>query len=268
MFFSDPVKKLKPWAERNARTAYAPVTEPGHGPDRGSRFNGSPFLAEGEAWPACKHCAKPMPLFLQLDLDELPGEYAGKFGSGLLQLFYCVGECEVGDSEAWAAFDHTSKLARVIPRDAAGAIAAPRDTGLRAQPQSIKGWASHSECCNWEEAEAHGIKSDTKREGDRYKTRFRCAELGVETGWLGDVEQDKPHAQIFNPRNRDKLGGWPYWVQGVEYPNCPQCQTQMRLVFQIDSDDHVPWMFGDVGCGHITQCPNHHDVVTFGWACS
>ena len=41
----------------------------------------------------------------------------------------------------------------------------------------------------------------------------------------------------------------------------------MALVFQVDSEDHVPFMFGDTGCGHVTQCPDHKDVVAFGWAC-
>jgi hypothetical protein len=56
-------------------------------------------------------------------------------------------------------------------------------------------------------------------------------------------------------------------VQRVEYPNWPTCDARMGLVLQIDSEDNVPHMFGDVGCGHITQCPNHPEVLAFGWAC-
>jgi hypothetical protein len=41
----------------------------------------------------------------------------------------------------------------------------------------------------------------------------------------------------------------------------------MWHVFQIDSEDNLPYMFGDVGCAHITQCPEHKEVVAFGWAC-
>lgn len=65
----------------------------------------------------------------------------------------------------------------------------------------------------------------------------------------------------------DKLGGWPAWVQGVEYPDCPRCGARMALLFQLDSEENVPWMFGDVGCGHVTRCPAHPDEVAFGWAC-
>lgn len=268
MFFADPVKLFKPWAARHARTAYVPEAREGHGDDRGSRFNGAPFLAEGEAWPACTICAKPMPLFLQLNLDELPADYAGRFGAGVLQLFYCVGECEFKGADAWAPFDHKTKLVRVVPPEALGAIAAPRNTGLEAKPLAITGWTPLRECCNAEEAEEFGVKSEYKREGLRHKTRFTCNAPKIDTGWLSQHDEDRLYEHVFNPRNGDKLGGWPHWIQGIEYPECPQCQTRMQLVFQIDSEDHVPFMFGDVGCGHITQCPNHKSIVTFGWACT
>lgn len=65
----------------------------------------------------------------------------------------------------------------------------------------------------------------------------------------------------------DKLAGWPTWVQNPEYPSCPRCESQMVYVFQLDSEDNLPYMFVDVGRGHITQCPRHLDVVAFGWAC-
>jgi uncharacterized protein YwqG len=65
----------------------------------------------------------------------------------------------------------------------------------------------------------------------------------------------------------DKLGGWPGWIQWPEYPNCRVCEQRMDYVFQIDSQDNLPWMWGDSGCGHIFQCSVHKDVVAFCWAC-
>ena len=46
-------------------------------------------------------------------------------------------------------------------------------------------------------------------------------------------------------------------IQGVEYPTRPGCGRRMTYLFQIDSEDHVPYMFGDAGCGHITCCDHH-----------
>jgi hypothetical protein len=76
-------------------------------------------------------------------------------------------------------------------------------------------------------------------------------------------------AATFPPNSTlgDKLASWPAWIQNVEYPNCPRCARRMAHLFQVDSEHNVPFMFGDAGCGHITQCPEHKEVVAFGWAC-
>ena len=76
-----------------------------------------------------------------------------------------------------------------------------------------------------------------------------------------------PVEQIAIAADRDKLGGWPFWVQGAEYPSCHVCGEQMEVLFQLDSEDHVPFMFGDAGIGHISMCRSHPEVVAFGWAC-
>ena len=36
---------------------------------------------------------------------------------------------------------------------------------------------------------------------------------------------------------------------------------------QLDSEDNVPHMFGDAGIGHILQCPDHPEQLSWGWAC-
>ena len=77
-----------------------------------------------------------------------------------------------------------------------------------------------------------------------------------------------PAEEIANGEPGDKLAGWPAWVQGVEYPSCALCGSRMLQLFQVDSEDNIPFMFGDVGCGNITQCPEHKEIVAFGWACT
>ncbi len=66
----------------------------------------------------------------------------------------------------------------------------------------------------------------------------------------------------------DKLGGWPMWVQDIEYPTCKECNRDMNtMVFQHDGQE-LDMMFGDCGVGHITMCGNHPENVGFCWACS
>jgi hypothetical protein len=70
------------------------------------------------------------------------------------------------------------------------------------------------------------------------------------------------------PRAGEKLGGWPAWIQGVECPTCRRCGSTMQYVLQIDSQRNIPILFGDVGTGHVSQCPNDPEELAFAWACS
>lgn len=207
-----------------------------------SKFSGKPWLNKNEHWPVCQHCGKPMQLFVQLNLDTLPQSLQGEFGTGLLQLFYCTNtqsECEV-ECEAWLPFSQ-SVLVRVVQPNTEEAL----DTDI----PDIENYFSAKPIIGWEEVQD-------------YPNSLEGAELGID---LTDEEWDDINSDY--PHSGDKLSGWPYWVQGIEYPNCPVCHQRMRLVFQLDSESNLPFMFGDVGCGHITQCQTHKDQVTFGWAC-
>ena len=44
-------------------------------------------------------------------------------------------------------------------------------------------------------------------------------------------------------------------------------EALIRLSKDIAREHNLPFMFGDSGCGYITQCPEHKEVVAFGWAC-
>ena len=234
---------LPPKIQRVRRTTWMPVVRKGDGAPDASKFAGTPWLAQGEPWPACDNCGDPMPLFLQLNLNTLPEELQNTYGSGLLQLFYCTNGDPCCEAECDAFFAFTSgKLVRVIqPEGEPQTIVLPEE-GRVFPPQEIVGWKEDQDYPTWEE-------------GLEYRVN------------LTDEEWEQIADYNF-PRLGDKLAGWPLWIQGVEYPYCPICHDLMHMVFQIDSEDHIPYMFGDAGCGHITQCAKHLDQVTFAWACS
>jgi hypothetical protein len=184
-----------------------------------------------------------MPLLAQLALDSLP-KVVRPAGNGLIQAFYCDASpsddprampCDV-ELEGWRAFSKAS-----VVRLVAAGSGEPSEFGRAHRPQRIDGWDPHEgDLPTWEEAAEHGI----------------------------DYPDEYADDDVDLPKGGDKLGGWPAWVQSVEYPDCPRCGNQMAYVLQIDSEDHVPVMFGDVGTGHVTQCPQHPDVLAFAWACS
>jgi hypothetical protein len=253
------LKQLGPWREQHVRMTWKPVVSESDGPATASKFSGIPWLAADEEWPACVGCKKPLQLFLQLNLSDLPQELGGRFGDGLLQLFYCVNfDCDKS-VEAWQPFAEPTVVRVVQP-------IGPQRTAITAPPnhfpaRTIIGWEVDADYPSTDEHQELGLVYDYDFSAKRVTVSW--PETGME---LKNLEFEAT-ALIANPHSGDKLSGWPYWVQSAEYPTCPQCGQRMDFVFQLDSENNLPYMFGDVGCGHITQCPHHKDVVAFGWAC-
>ncbi|MFT5454539.1 MAG: hypothetical protein ACI9K2_001016 [Myxococcota bacterium] len=231
------VSALPDWLLPHRRPTWRPRVDDGEGAPDGSRFGGRAWLPAGTDWPTCPSCGHSLRLLAQLDASTLPTDAPGH-GEGLIQVFYCLTEepaiCEVALS-GWEAFSGASHVRRVPRGD--GALGQP--TGFDPLPaQAIVGWTEHDDAPNVEEG---------------------ALELSEE------AEEEYQEGEF--PRAGDKLGGWPFWVQGIEYPTCRQCGTTMHLLLQLDSEDHVPTMWGDSGCAHITQCASHPDELALAWAC-
>lgn len=255
------VKMLEPWLAKHRRPSWKPVVQEGDGPATVSKFSGVPWIGNDAPWPACGQCKKPLQLFLQLDLADLPAELGGRFGTGLLQLFYCTrDECQ-GDG-GWEPFaDDLSRVRVVHPTRPGEKTAVPEQESFIPAKRIVR-WEKFIDLPKPSEHEDLGLKYIYDHKNGT--VRLECQELGL----VFDDIRDKYLAEnIANSKLGDKLAGWPAWVQNVEYPACPRCGRQMIHVFQVDSEDNIPFMFGDAGCGHITQCPEHKEVVAFGWAC-
>jgi uncharacterized protein YwqG len=236
----DPALRQKLAPHR--RSTWIPQVEEGAGAPDASRFGGTPWLRPGESWPACFGCGRPMQFFLQLNARDLPQPAAQALEGGMVQFFYCIREdpaCEQ-DWEGWAPLSKASVI-RLIPRDDLGGDAVGAPDAEAFPPRHVTGWTEAADYPNVEETETLGIA-------------------------LSDEETDALYDAEF-PHSGEKLLGWPHWVQGIEYPECPACGSRMELLVQVDSDHNIPHMWGDAGVGHITQCPRHRNRLAFGWAC-
>jgi hypothetical protein len=224
------------------RHCWIPVTVPGDSDGVGSKFGGDLWLAAGETWPSCAYCHAALQPFVQLKAAELPGE-AGTPFPGLLQLFYCTSDRCDPPAGAWNGFGK-NQLVRIIPELGPGAPACfPGPDPIPAK--RIVDWKQTDDCPTQGEV-SHAWPPDLE-------------ELFYERG---DEFGANPY-----PQDGDKLLGWPQWVQGVQYVDCPDCRKPMRYIFQIDSEDNIPYMFGDAGVGHISFCPDHPSRAAFLWAC-
>ena len=250
MFKKKDEKPSPNWAEVERivapykKTAWFPKVKEAQSDCSSSKFSGLAVLLSNESWPCCKHCKEPMQLFLQINSKHLPDDAEVPFGEGILQVFYCTNwdkECEV-ECEAFLPFSK-STLVRVLNTESDALVITTTSPVKDAFPEKeIVGWETKDDYPNWEELEELG-----------------CFLTDEQSELLCDLEYPLP---------KDKLLGWPYWVQGVEYPDCPVCGKHMKLIFQIDSENNLPYMFGDVGCSHVTQCEDHRDKMAIAWACS
>jgi Domain of unknown function (DUF1963) len=233
------------WLARWSRRPFTPRTREGDGPVTASKFCGAALLLPGEAWPACPGCDQPMRLFVQLDLAELPAALAHPHREGMVQLFYCTSAdplCEV-DHEAWQPFGKSSLARWLSPAEQARAAAGTPTPDPTGEPAAV--------IVGWDQGppELPGYEEDVPPPPE------------------GDSDELDGVDAALAPRPGDKLGGWPSWVQGPEYPACPQCKARMVYLLQLESNGLCRHQFGDLGAGHLFQCSKHPEVVAFGWAC-
>ena len=251
-------REFREWRSLQRRTAWKPIVD-STGTSSQSWFGGKPTFSRNREWPVCSECKKPMKFFLQLDLSALPRDFETPLKTGLLQLFYC--SSDDGMCETWQAFSGTQEVWISDSNDNGGL---PPDCIEPLEKSIIVDWIKSDDFPHPEDHESLCVTYDY--DFPKNVVTVRCSDPPIE---LKNLDINSGVAEgIANSTTGDKLGGWPHWIQGAEYPNCPQCDTEMRLLFQVDSEDNLPYMFGDVGCAHLTQCPNHPNVLAFGWACS
>ena len=252
------------------RSAWKPIIREGDGDLRTSKFGGKPWLSAGEHWPSCPNCGNPMRFFFQLNLQEIPAALDQKFGRGILQLFYCTNQVVIEHNRPTDStfirfenplegtvryFEYTGCenecFVRIVQSDGVPAEFEIPQTGesmskLREgefPPRLIVDWQEVDDYPNGEEIEIQGISIS-----------------GDDLDFFDDIGM--------YPQG-DKLAGWTAWVQFKECPDCPICHQKMeQLIFQLDSDDNIPFLWGDCGKGYILQCADHKEQVAFVWQCS
>ncbi|MEA5452859.1 pentapeptide repeat-containing protein [Leptolyngbya sp. CCNP1308] len=259
--------------------SWIPVVQQGDSDMNCSKFGGKPWLNADESWPNCPNCGNSMRFFFQVNLQDIPEELNQKFGAGILQFFYCAYEtrmehdhpipsqtitfgslgtgnpkyiehksCEGDCFDSWPFA--TNQLVRIVQPSETPAVFEIPETVCELS-NSRRGEFPAKLIVDWQRVDDYPDYADIVAQGIDFD----------------DNDSDFMYDSGMYP-HRDKLAGWPNWVQDIEYPHCPICQQQMnQLVFQLVSDDNIPYLWGDMGTGYILQCPTHKDQVTFLWQC-
>ena len=269
------------------RKAWFPVTVRQDGDLTTSKFAGKPWLSKDESFPKCSCCNSLMRFFFQLNLEQVPSSIKGEFGKGLLQFFYCV-DCD--DSQP----SSESHLVRIIQpkgesaeyelshfQDEWSNDSLIRKSDGQFPAKIIVNWKEIIDYPDWIDAESTGVTIDDE------ELKIVLSHKNQEESELKDFSHLSDSERQYSLRSqrseivdeviykektllygKDKLAGYPRWVQDPQYPNCPICDRSMdRLIFEFASDDNIPYLWGDVGTGYFLQCPQHKEQVTFLWQC-
>lgn len=271
------------------RKAWKPIVQEGDGAITASKFAGKPWLNEGEEYPTCPNCSKPMQLFLQFNLDELPKNLKSRFGSGILQFFFCtnVSEIEQETGLYGRTVEECETIIKNLPEnivqgwwkfvDWEGDVGKIRLKRITSCETECNGWDAFSQCqfirivqptnvsATFEISKIEGLFEPKLiigwSEVDDYPSLDELDTLEV---ILDKDEEDILIDALY--LYSDKLAGWANWVQFPEYPNCPTCNQSMnQFLFQLASEDNIPHAWGDYGQGYIVQCPEHKEQVAFLW---
>lgn len=256
---------LEPWKKHHSRKAYKPIVEPTNDMVHHSRFGGSPLLTPDTEWPKCGSCGQPMHMLLQLDLAKVPINDL-PWESGLLQFFYCTDWESEFMCDDYEAFSPCHVIRIIQNTEKLSTLQVPHFQ-QQFPAKQITRWNEFPDYPGYQELETNGLKSDFD-----YNSRTGKIEAFLEEKKIADFDIPDNYfleevLEEISAKQKDKLGGWPYWLQNIEYPDCPKCKQKMEYFFQIDSEDNVPHMFGDVGLGHITFCRQHPEILAFQWAC-
>jgi len=190
-----------------------------------TKFGGAPYAEAGETWPMCGGCKRGLSFVFQWKAER-----------GLCTFYYCF-ECNpwgLADEPraAWCLRRHATSDAAVSLPDRS-----PKKPRLKERAVALRPGLSLPD---WEGIDSFAPKLDV------------------------DSEEYDPVVESLIGREPDfctQIGGYPMFVQGGEFPACPACRKQMRLLVQIDSEEEVQLMWGDSGCVYLFECATHPEKV-------
>jgi uncharacterized protein YwqG len=215
-----------------------------------SHLAGPPFWPDGEPWPVCGQCDRPLAFIGQVRLD---GEGSPRIGDAeLLTFHYCL-ECFAYGPEQASAY--RLRLYKDVAATPLAKAPMPHTDEVDYAhwdpvPCAVT-MVSVQSIPHWEDA----------------KAQLDGVELG-DGPWAAYNAEGQ--ALTGAPNIESRLGGYPDWIQGSYWPDCPACGVRMQLIWQLDSERETGLMWGDSGRVYIFACPsccNDQSLVLITQSC-
>ncbi|GKT35320.1 Protein of unknown function DUF1963 like protein [Aduncisulcus paluster] len=213
-----------------------------------SKYGGKrPYISEQHPYPVCPHDNIPLCFFFQLSVSDIPEDIrpASLSAGSLIQLFKCSLEDECRGSLREGGADDPEYVCRLVTPPAETAISVYPTTVESIRCRKVIEW---SPCiCYPNSTEFFETTSDDVI--DEWSD-YLFEGLEAKFEYVGDG-----------------ICGYADWIQGVDFRECPVCGAASELVYHMESNDCLDYMFGDLGACQIVVCPEHGDCVQMVWAC-
>jgi hypothetical protein len=137
---------------------------------------------------------------------------------------------------------------------------------------SCLGWNPDTSQYLYYEHDADGIPRHIGYAGERIQPEFPTLGIEETTVYLVDGGARWRWSDWGNEYNMHRVGGFPWWIQSPDYPQCIRCQKSMRFLFQLDSslpspDSRDEWIWGEYGYGYGLWCDDCQ-VSSYLWQCT
>ncbi|HVP10294.1 MAG TPA: DUF1963 domain-containing protein [Phycisphaerae bacterium] len=223
-------------------------TEPG----TDTHFGGLPYAEEGDKWPVCTTCKKPLSFICQLNMKDRKD--ADPPSSGLYTVFYCW-KCSPDDPSMlrrgeWLVkcYPHPKKKAAIKLKDKS-------DKATRTKSCTVE-YRLVDSLPDWE---GLGTRDPELMLAWLFNT-------GPEPGEAYEEEREK----LIKHKEKEavsQIGGYPVWILFDSTPLCGVCNKPKALLVQIKSEEAAGLKWGDSGSVYFFVCPEHSATVDLFMQC-
>ncbi|MBD2676827.1 MULTISPECIES: WGR domain-containing protein [Nostoc] len=253
------------------RTSWQPIIKPTIDTPLASKYLGKPWFSPGATHPICYDCGKPLKYHFQLNLQELPESLEGKFGTGLFQLFTC-----------WDCFKHFPQIVKLDelsqPTPSQPEISTDDAANLSKWAADViktNGFDEFNgrymlQIMGWQPFDDYPFPEDAEEtygtEYSEYEDLLVFHVTQEDFDYYDEDDPDRPtqtDIQLAWNRKADKLSGWGYWGQHVEYKYCHICAQPMQFFYQLgmgieyEGNRGLEYSVDDVVL--LFQCAEHKD---------
>lgn len=273
------------------KKAFIPTTEKCEPEYEGSRFDGFPWLKDKQKWPQSN--SSNMNLTLQLEISDIPDTLnpLSNIENGYIQLFRDEGTyAEYGkdskifildrDKDGGKIFDPSKKKQKaVFTEEDSQRLKQLNAEKKQRTPEAMKLLQKLQKSYKSQQVvKSEAIKITGWTEVDDYPHPVDISEGDIEFPfdlyefiediaekydlYIDDIEEylDK----TYKCHAGDKIGGYPYWTQGVETPS----YKKEKMVYLLQLDGEGDSSFKMDGTGHLFYLPSNPEVMKFIWACT